>query len=215
NRKEDAVKALRAFYSSSEVEKELDAIRLSIKDKNSGQDDKVFYGRNILSRIRTTWSNILERRQIVVGIGLQVAEQLVSENTLIYVFPRIIRMGGRIASPEPKWDILYMKFTFLMCYGLYGIQSASLPYTIVKLARRKILLVKSYRVMVCLLGLIFFIIISPNNIRGLSSKSETITHFGNNTCSNYISAPDADTWNCFQCLQAGCGFCDGIDDNFM
>ncbi|RZC81970.1 hypothetical protein C5167_044546 [Papaver somniferum] len=215
NRKEDSIKAFGTFYTSREVEKELDAIRLSIKNETGGPDEKPYYDRNIFFRMRTTWNNSLERRQIVVGIGLQVAEQFVSENTLIYVFPRIIRMGGLIASPNPKWDIWYMKLTFLMCYGLNGIQSASLPYRIVKLSRRKILLIKSYCMMVCLLGLSFFIIISPNNIRGVSNKLETITYFGNNTCPSYTSAPDADAWNCFKCLQAGCGFCNGIDENFM
>ncbi|KAI3849646.1 hypothetical protein MKX03_016754, partial [Papaver bracteatum] len=79
---------------------------------------------------------------------------------------------------------------------------------------RKTLLVKSYRMMVGFFVLSFMFIISPDNIEGVS-KLDTVTHFGDNACSSYISAPDADTWNCATCLRAGCGFCAGIDDNLM
>ncbi|XP_026419209.1 probable inositol transporter 2 [Papaver somniferum] len=216
NRKEAAIKeALRKIYSSDEVvEKELGALSMSIKNETDCQDEKDSSVRSILLRIRTTWANPLERTKIVVSIGVQVAEQLMSENMIMYVLPCIMRMGGIFVSPNPKWDIWYMKFSLLTWCGLYGIHGSGLPYFTMKLRRRKTLLVKSYRMMVGLFVLSVIFIISPDNTEGVS-KLETVTHFGDSACSSYISAPDADTWNCATCLRAGCGFCAGIDDKLM
>ncbi|XP_026420631.1 probable inositol transporter 2 [Papaver somniferum] len=96
NRKEAAIKeALRKIYSSDEVvEKELGALSMSIKNETDCQDEKDSSVRSILLRIRTTWANPLERTKIVVSIGVQVAEQLMSENMIMYVLPCIMRMGG-------------------------------------------------------------------------------------------------------------------------
>ncbi|KAI3849645.1 hypothetical protein MKX03_016753, partial [Papaver bracteatum] len=55
NRKEVAIKeALRKIYSSCEVEKELGALTMSIKNEMDGQDEKHSSVKSILSRIRTT-----------------------------------------------------------------------------------------------------------------------------------------------------------------
>ncbi|KAI3958294.1 hypothetical protein MKW92_027070, partial [Papaver armeniacum] len=74
NRKDGVIRdALRKIYRSCEVEKEFGSLKLSLKNETTGQNKKDYSRRNIFSRIWTTWSNPLERGQIVVGIGLQCA----------------------------------------------------------------------------------------------------------------------------------------------
>ncbi|KAI3879443.1 hypothetical protein MKX03_014063 [Papaver bracteatum] len=215
NREEDAIEALRKIYNFCEVEKEFDALRLSVTNETAGQDEKNYSVNSILSKIRTAWSSPLVRKQFVISNGLQVAQQLIGETGIIYCIPSIARMGS-LASPNPDWDIWFMKFTYWIYYGVMALPGGIVgSYILVsRFGRRRVLLFNIYCVLWGLLGICFIYIISPNNIEGVS-RLETIANFGNNTCSSYIEATNADRWDCLTCLRAGCGFCAGINDNFM
>ncbi|MCL7034091.1 hypothetical protein MKW94_017012, partial [Papaver nudicaule] len=215
NREEDSIEALRKIYNFCEVVEEFDALRLSVSIETSGQDEKSYPGSNFLSQIQSAWSSPLIRKHFVVSNGLQVAQQLVGGNAMMHCIPSIARMSG-LASPNPNWDIWFMKFTCLIYYGaiaLFGGIVGSYNF-VARFGRRRLLLSNIYCVLWCLVGLCFIYVISPNNIEGVS-RLETITNFGNNTCSSYIEAANADKWDCLTCLRAGCGFCTGIYENLM
>ncbi|XP_026434326.1 probable inositol transporter 2 [Papaver somniferum] len=120
NREEDAIEALRRLYNFCEVEKEFDALRLSVTSETAGQDEKSYSENSYLFKIRTAWSSPLVRKQFVISNGLLVAQQLIGETAIIYCIPSIARMGG-LASPNPDWDIWFTKFTYWIYCGLMAL----------------------------------------------------------------------------------------------
>ncbi|KAI3914173.1 hypothetical protein MKW92_051558 [Papaver armeniacum] len=217
DREDDAIKALKNIYACCEVEKELDSFRLSIRRQITDEDEITYSGSSIVSKIRSVWSSASVRKQFVVGTALQAVQQLVGMNALIYCTPSIRKMSGFGAS-DPKDDIPFMKETLFVNYGVlsifYGICcTLCLAATF---GKRKMLSWSMYGMLGGVLSLSFIFIVSPNTTEAVSRFQSTV-YFNNNTCLSYITAQDADSWECLTCLRASpeCGFCRGIHYNIL
>ncbi|KAI3848566.1 hypothetical protein MKW92_021699 [Papaver armeniacum] len=218
DREDDAIKVLKNVYNCSEVGKELDALKLLIKSEATNKDELSYSGNSIFSKICSAWSNPSVRKQFGIGTCLQAAQQLVGINAVIYCIPSINRMIG-FGPSDPRNDIPFMKISLRDCYGIPPI-FGGLCCTflcVVRLGKRRMLCWGIYCVLGSLLSLILIFIVSPNTTTEAVSRSESITLFKNNTCLSYITAPDADSWDCLTCLRAssGCGFCRGIHYNIL
>ncbi|KAI3912399.1 hypothetical protein MKW92_048606 [Papaver armeniacum] len=217
DREDDAIKALKNIYACCEVEKELDSFRLSIRRQITDEDEITYSGSGIVSKIRSVWSSASVRKQFVVGTALQAVQQLVGMNALIYCAPSIRKMSGFGAS-DPKDDIPFMKETLFVNYGVLSIFygfccTLCLAATF---GKRKMLSWSMYGMLGGVLSLSFIFIVSPNTTEAVSRFQSTV-YFNNNTCLSYITAQDADSWDCLTCLRASpeCGFCRGIHYNIL
>ncbi|MCL7033010.1 hypothetical protein MKW94_005706, partial [Papaver nudicaule] len=217
DREDDAIKDLKIIYELGEVEKDFDAFKISIRREITDEDELSYSGSSIFSKIRSAWSNPSVRKQFVVGTTLQVVQQLVGLNALVYCIPSINKMNG-FGSTNPKDDTAFMKSSLFASFGVLSVFSG-FCFTLCLVARfekRKMLLWSLYCVLGSLLVLSFIFIVSPNTDEAVSRFESTI-QFKNNTCLSYITAPDADSWDCWTCLRAstGCGFCRGMHHNFL
>ncbi|MCL7032942.1 hypothetical protein MKW94_028290 [Papaver nudicaule] len=213
----DAIKALKNIYTCCEVGKEYDVFRLSIRREAAAEDEISYSGRNIFCRIRSALSSPSVRKQFVVGTALQIVQQLVGTNALIYCASSIRRMSGHGAS-NLKNDISFMKETLGESHGMSSIVSGFFCTLclVAGYGKRKILCWSIYCMLAFAVCLSFMYIVSPNTTEFVSWSESTI-HFKNNTCLSYLAAPDADSWDCLTCLGAstGCGFCRGTHNNIL
>ncbi|OVA15121.1 Sugar/inositol transporter [Macleaya cordata] len=154
---------------------------------------------SILSKIRSAWSTPIVRRGLVAGIVLQVVQQLVGINTVMYYIPNILELAGNKTLLSAS----------LISYS-YDIISSWIMYfaSVDKYGRRKPVLYSMCGIVACFFGLTVMFKLAADNSPTVS-RFEAIFNFGNNTCSTYKTALDAASWNCMTCLQAssGCGFC--------
>ncbi|OVA09783.1 General substrate transporter [Macleaya cordata] len=204
DRKEDAVEVLKKIYPSHEVEQEVDALRLSFKTEIAHEEDSG----GILSKIRNLWCIPVVRKGLVAGIGLQVVQQFVGINTIMHCISNIIEMAG-FDSTKHTSDITFQKFSLIIPYAYTNVFGVIVSIANAeRYGRKKLLLDSIYGIIGSLFGLTFMFIISPDNFPAVS-RFETTTHFRNNTCLTYITAPDAASWDCLTCVRAysGCGFC--------
>ncbi|KAI3912379.1 hypothetical protein MKW92_048586 [Papaver armeniacum] len=217
DREDDAIKALKSIYNCSEVEEEFDSFRLLVRREDVYEDEITYSGSSIFSKIRSAWDCSLVRKQFLVGITLQVVQQLVGMNATIYCASSIRSMSGLGAS-DNKIDIPFMKETLWETHGITSIFGGfCCTFGLVAgLGKRKILCWSQYIMLGSILALSLVYIVSPNASE-VVSRSESTIHFNNSTCSSYITAPDADSWDCLTCLRApsGCGFCHGIHYNIL
>ncbi|XP_043691042.1 inositol transporter 4-like [Telopea speciosissima] len=78
-RKDEAIDVLRKLYPEDEVHDEVEALRASIENEIA-QESSVGDG-NLFSKIGGAWGNVVVRRGLIAGVGLQVAQQFVGINT--------------------------------------------------------------------------------------------------------------------------------------
>ncbi|MCL7036817.1 hypothetical protein MKW94_006780 [Papaver nudicaule] len=216
DRKDEAIKALENLYTCCEVEKEFDAFKLSIRRETIDEDEISYSGSSMFSKIRFAWSSPSVRRQFIVGTGLQVVQQLVGLNALIYSSPSLNRITGVVPS-DPKIDIPSMKELLAGTHGIASIfGSFFCTLCLANFGKRKLLSRSIYSMLGAVLVLSFMYIVSPNTTE-VVSRSESTIYFSNNTCLSYITAPDAASWDCLTCLRAssGCGFCRGTHYNIL
>ncbi|KAI3912386.1 hypothetical protein MKW92_048593 [Papaver armeniacum] len=217
DREDDAMKVFKNIYICGQVEKEFDAFRLCIRREIADEDELSYSGSSIFSKIRGAWNRPLVRKQFVTGTALQVFQQVVGLNALIYCIPSIIRMSG-FASKDPKNDIPFMKTSLLASFGTLNIFSGfyCTLCLVARFGKRKMLCWSIYGVLGGLLGLIFIFLVSSNATEAVSRSDSTI-HFKNNTCLSYLTTSDEDSWDCWACLRAssGCGFCRGMHYNIL
>ncbi|KAI3912381.1 hypothetical protein MKW92_048588 [Papaver armeniacum] len=216
DREDDAIKVLKHIYTC-EVEKEFDAFKLSIRRVTADKYELRYYGNSIFSKIRSAWSRPSVRKQFVVGTALQVLQQLLGLNALIYCIPSINKMSG-FGSTNSKNDIPYMKTSLLATFGVVSVFSGFYCSfcLVARIGKKKMLCWSIYCVLGGVFGLSFIFLVSPNGTDAVSRSDSTI-HFKNNTCLSYITTEDKDSWDCWACLRAstGCGFCHGMHHNIL
>ncbi|KAI3888601.1 hypothetical protein MKX03_031370 [Papaver bracteatum] len=218
DRQNDAIKAMKNLSACCEVGKEFDAFRLSLRRETTNEDEISYSGgSSIFSKIRNAWSRPSVRKQFAIGTALQVVQQLVGLNALIYCIPNIIRMIG-FASTDPKNDIPFMKTSLSSSFGTLSIFSGfyCTLFLVARFGKRKMLCWSLYGVLGGLLGLVIIYLVSPNATEAVSRSDSTIL-FKNNTCLSYITTSDEDSWDCWACLResSGCGFCRGMHYNIL
>ncbi|XP_042520107.1 inositol transporter 4-like [Macadamia integrifolia] len=199
NKTEEAVGILRKLYPEDQVDIEVEALRQSVKNEIA-QEGSIGSG-NIFTMFGNAWGSIAIRRGLIAGVGLQVAQQFVGINTVMYYSPTIVQLAG-FASNKTALALS------LITSGLNAVGSVISIFFVDRSGRRKLLILS-------LLGIIFwlvvlFIVFDLAAIHSPAvSNLESIKFGKNNTCSHYLGAPDASRWSCMTCLQGStdCGFC--------
>lgn len=141
------------------------------------------------------------RRGLIAGVGLQVFQQFVGINTVMYYSPTIIQLAGFASN---RTAILLS----LVTAGLNAFGSIISIYFIDRIGRKKLLIISLFGVIISL-GLLTGVFHEATTHAPAISSLET-HRFKNITCPDYNSAIDTKAWDCMTCLKASspsCGFC--------
>ncbi|XP_041024359.1 probable inositol transporter 2 [Juglans microcarpa x Juglans regia] len=194
-REEEAKTLLRKIYSANEVEAEIQALKESVEAEiqAKGSSGKITYAE--------LWKTKTVRRGLIAGVGLQVFQQFVGINTVMYYSPTIVQLAG-IASNRTALLLS------LVTAGLNACGSIVSIYFIDRTGRKKLLIISLFGVILSL-GLLSGIFYHTSTHSPLVTATAT-SKFTNYTCPDYSSAVNANSWDCMKCLKASspdCGFC--------
>lgn len=194
-REEEAKAILRKIYPAHEVETEIRDLKESVDKEvqEEGSSEKI----NLIKLLKTK----TVRRGLIAGVGLQVFQQFVGINTVMYYSPTIVQLAG-IASNQTA--ILLS----LVTAGLNACGSIVSIYFIDRTGRKKLLIISLIGVIISL-GLLSAIFHETTSHSPMVSLVET-SHFSNTTCPDYSAIAKTERWDCMKCLKASspdCGFC--------
>lgn len=191
---------LAKIYPPEEVKEEMNALKESIAHELELEGDMA--NANAFTKMKTAFGNKVFRRGLAAGITVQVAQQCVGINTVMYYSPTIVQLAG-IASNSTAMALS------LITSGLNAVGSIISMMFVDRKGRRSMMLLSMVGIIVCLvaLGIVFY---QANAGAPKVSLTES-NHFGvNSTCSPYISARNPASWTCSTCLRntnKECAFC--------
>ncbi|XP_030553410.1 probable inositol transporter 2 [Rhodamnia argentea] len=202
-REEEAKAILRTIYPANEVDREIQDLKESVESeiRETGSSEKI----NITKLLQTR----TVRRGLIAGVGLQVFQQFVGINTVMYYSPTIVQLAG-FASNQTALLLS------LITAGLNAFGSVVSIYFIDRTGRKKLLVISLFGVMISL-GLLSAVFHETSSHSPLVSQAAT-SHFANYTCPDYGSAKNATSWDCMKCLKASspdCGFCTSPADKMF
>ncbi|XP_062096693.1 probable inositol transporter 2 [Humulus lupulus] len=204
-REEEAKAILLKIYPAEEVETEMQVLKESVEaelHEKGSSAEKI----NISQLLKTK----TVRRGLLAGVGLQIFQQFVGINTVMYYSPTIVQLAG-FASNQTALLLS------LVTAGLNALGSVVSIYFVDRTGRKKLLVISLCGVIVSL-GLLSAVFHQTTTHSPAVSTSAT-SHFGNYTCPDYSSAgAGAGTWDCMKCLKASkpdCGFCASANDKLL
>ncbi|KAK9935889.1 hypothetical protein M0R45_012762 [Rubus argutus] len=196
NKVDEARAILEKIYPANEVEDEMKALHESVELEKAEEGD---IGDGMIAKLKGAVSNPVVRRGLYAGITVQVAQQFVGINTVMYYSPTIVQFAG-FASKQTALALS------LITAGLNVIGTVISMCLVDRYGRRRLMIISMIGIITCLvvLSVVFFEAAAhAPRISNLES-----THFGSNsTCPAYVSAPNPASWSCMTCLKAKCGFC--------
>ena len=156
-------------------------------------------GEGFINRLKGALNNKVVRRGLYAGITVQVAQQFVGINTVLYYSPTIVQFAG-FASNQTALALS------LITSGLNFVGSIISMGFVDKYGRRRFMIVSLFGIIACLVALSAVFYQAARHAPAVSNLESA--HFGGNiTCPAYLSASNAQSWNCMSCLKAECGFC--------
>lgn len=196
NKVDEARAILEKIYPADQVEEEVNLLKQSVENEKA---EEGLIGKDMISRLKGAFGNKIVRRGLYAGVTVQVAQQFVGINTVMYYSPTIVQFAG-FASKSTALALS------LVTSGLNALGSIVSMAFVDKYGRRRLMIVSMLGLSSCLVALavVFF----QAAIHAPSVSQIESSHFGgNNTCPVYITDGNAKSWNCMDCLKAKCGFC--------
>ncbi|CAK7323272.1 unnamed protein product [Dovyalis caffra] len=196
DRVDEAKEILEKIYPAHEVENELNALKLSVEAEKA---DEAAIGEGMVTKLKGAFKNKVVRRGLYAGITVQVAQQFVGINTVMYYAPTIVQFAG-FASNSVALALS------LITSGLNAIGSIVSMCFVDRYGRRRLMIIS-------MIGIIFFLVTLSVVFIEASLHAPKVggietAHFGkNSTCPAFLTASDAPRWSCMSCLKADCGFC--------
>lgn len=200
--KESEAEAILAkIYPPEEVEIEMQALKESVDKEN--EEKELAKDVNVSSLFKTK----SVRRALIAGVGLQIFQQFVGINTVMYYSPTIIQLAGYASNQTAL-------LLSLVTAGLNALGSIVSIYFIDRTGRKKLLILSLFGVIISL-GFLAAVFHEATTHSPAVSAAET-SHFSAFTCPAYSSAGTSGVWDCTQCLKVThhCGFC-GSSGNKM
>jgi len=192
-REEEGKAILRKIYPSDEVDAEIQALQESVamELKEAESSEKI----SMVTLLKTT----SVRRGLYAGMGLQIFQQFVGINTVMYFSPTIVQLAG-FASNQTAMLLS------LITAGLNAFGSLISIYFIDKTGRKKLALISLFGVV---LSLVLLTVTFHQTETHSPMISEIETSRFNNTCPAFTSNVNRGGWDCTTCLKASpkCGFC--------
>lgn len=184
------------IYPANELEEEMNLLRQSVESEKA---EEGMIGKDMISRLRGAFSNKIVRRGLYAGIAVQVAQQFVGINTVMYYSPTIVQFAG-FASKSTALALS------LVTSGLNAVGSIVSMAFVDKYGRRRLMIISMFGIISCLVALAIVFFQAALHAPAVSPVESA--HFGgNNTCPALTSAGSPANWNCMDCLKQKCGFC--------
>jgi SP family myo-inositol transporter-like MFS transporter 13 len=186
---------LRKIYPAEDVEAEIQALKESVEKEieETGSSEKISIKK--LLKTKTV------RRGLIAGVGLQIFQQFVGINTVMYYSPTIVQLAG-FASNQTALLLS------LVTAGLNAFGSIVSIYFIDRTGRKKLLVISLCGVIVSL-AVLAAVFQQTTTHSPAVDRAETVRFgTGNMTCPGYTES-DFGNWDCMKCLKASpdCGFC--------
>ncbi|RHN72658.1 putative major facilitator, sugar transporter, major facilitator superfamily [Medicago truncatula] len=201
---EEAKQILSKIYRPGEVEEEMKAMHESIEAEKA-EDGLI--GHSLAQKLKGAWSNDVVRRGLYAGITVQVVQQIVGINTIMYYSPTIVQFAG-IASNSTAFALS------LVTSGLNAVGTIVSMVLIDRFGRRKLMLISLIGIFVSLVTLSVTFNQAAHHAPSLSIQ-DSLSFGGNSTCKAYTTAPNHLSWNCMQCLHEDCAFCANSQNEFL
>ncbi|XP_041024679.1 inositol transporter 4 [Juglans microcarpa x Juglans regia] len=204
NKKEEAREILEKIYPQEEVEKEMNLLKASIETEEAVEAD---IGNNLITKLRSAMGNVVVRRALCAGIAVQVVQQFVGINTVMYYSPSIMQLAGYASK------VVALGLS-LVTAGLNCVGTVISMCFVDRYGRRKMMILSLICIIIGLVSLSAVFYTSAKNAPGINNFDST--HFApNGTCSAYASVPSTSSWNCMDCLKLQCGYCASEGDQFQ
>ncbi|KAI3804316.1 hypothetical protein L1987_25765 [Smallanthus sonchifolius] len=142
NKVNEATQILEKIYPADEVEKEIKALQLSIEEEKRAEES-MEYG--FFSNIKIAWGNKVVRRGLYAGITVQVAQQFVGINTVLYYSPTVVQLAG-YASNKTALALS------LITSGLNAAGTIISMLFVDKCGRRRFMIISMFGIIICLLN---------------------------------------------------------------
>lgn len=187
---------LEKIYPANEVEDEVKALQTSIEAEKAES-----IGDGFFAKVKYIWGNDVFRRGLYAGITVQVAQQFVGINTVMYYSPTIVQFAG-FASNRTAIALS------LITSGLNALGSIVSMAFVDRFGRRRLMIISMFGIISCLIVLAA-LFHEASEHAPLVNSFESL-HFGrNSTCPSFLPASAPSNWNCMSCLKAAsdCAFC--------
>ncbi|KAL8481212.1 hypothetical protein ACS0TY_027656 [Phlomoides rotata] len=195
-KEEEARSILEKIYPTEEVEQEVQSLAKSIEHEKKQEG-------GVLNQLKSAWANDVVRRGLYAGVTVQVAQQFVGINTVMYYSPTIIQFAG-FASNKTAMALS------LVTSGLNALGSIVSMCFVDHFGRRRLMIVSMVGIISCLL--VLSLVFTQASISAPKISQAQTAFFGaNSTCQAYT---DSLNWDCIQCLRndPACGFCSAQDN---
>ncbi|KAJ4822588.1 Inositol transporter 4 [Turnera subulata] len=198
----EAKAILDRIYPEDEVEYEIEALRRSVEAERALEES---IGKDMISKLSGAFSDETVRRALYAGVTVQVAQQFVGINTVMYYSPTIVQFAG-FASKSVALALS------LITSGLNALGSVVSMMFVDRYGRRRLMIISMFGIITCLVILAGVFQEASNKAPGISELD--IKHFGaNSTCPAYLENLHKPKWGCMKCLKAKCAFCaNGADE---
>lgn len=199
--KEEAAKTIiRKIYPAEDVEAEITTLKESVEKE---VNDKALEKVHIMELIKTK----AIRRGLYAGVGLQVFQQFVGINTVMYYSPTIVQFAGYASNQTAL-------LLSLVIAGLNAAGSIASIYFTDKTGRKKLLIFSISGVIVSL-AVLAAVFHETTTHSPPVSLTET-KHFAGLTCASYVTTGANAHWDCTMCLKKQtCGFCSSPTDKLL
>ncbi|CAN1749196.1 Inositol transporter 4 [Linum perenne] len=194
---QEAKQILEKLYPEEQLEAEIQSL------KNSVENDKAIeesIGKDMMSKLKGAFSNTVVRRGLYAGVTVQVAQQFVGINTVMYYSPTIVQFAG-FASNSVALALS------LVTSGLNAVGSLISMMVVDRYGRRRLMMISMVGIIVCLVVLAAVFRQAARDAPAIDVADSN--WFGVNvTCPSYLENLDKGAkWGCMQCLKAECSFC--------
>uniref|UniRef100_A0A2P2PIU7 Sugar transporter family protein n=1 Tax=Rhizophora mucronata TaxID=61149 RepID=A0A2P2PIU7_RHIMU len=196
NKVDEATAILEKIYAANEVVSEIKALRESIEEE---KEMEASIGKDIFSKLKGAFRDAVVRRGLKAGVTIQVAQQFVGINTVMYYAPTIVQFAG-FASNQVALAIS------LITSGLNALGSIVSMAFVDRYGRRRLMLISLVGVIACLV--VLAAVFQQASIHSPAISQSEMQHFGaNSTCPAYLKNVNSPKWGCMRCLKVGCAFC--------
>jgi SP family myo-inositol transporter-like MFS transporter 13 len=165
----------------------------------AAEADEASIGHNFFTKFRSAMQKTEVRRALVAGVTVQLVQQFVGINTVMYYSPTIMQLAGYASK------VVALGLS-LVTTGLNAVGSIVSLLFVDRYGRRRMMLVSLVFIIISLVALSTVFYQSAQHAPMIDNYDST--HFGtNSTCIPYTSIPNTSRWNCMTCLKQSCGFC--------
>ncbi|EYU27683.1 hypothetical protein ABFS82_13G134000 [Erythranthe guttata] len=197
---------LEKIYPENEVEEEMKALKSSVEAEKA---DEGSIGNGLFAKLKNIWGNDVVRRGLYAGITVQVAQQFVGINTVMYYSPTIVQQAG-FASNKTALALS------LITSGLNAVGSVVSMAFVDRFGRRRLMIISMFGIITCLVVLSVLFHEASSHAPRVSGVESV--HFGGNaTCQGFSRAPQPMSWNCMSCVSSSsqCAFCASGDSKYQ